>query len=499
MRAAQQRGDRKALVELARLEEMAAQPAQTVGYLGELLMATGAWTEAAAFFWKARRRHPQDFWINFNLAFCLDKSQLPQPDQAIRFYTAAVALNPGNVMAHSNLGGALSAKGRLDEAISEFREAIRLKKDYAEAHYNLANVLRQRGQLDEANAEFNEALQIDPDFAEAHINLGLTLWQQGEFRKALAELRRGSASTRPLRGWQGPHAPAELIKICERLVKREAHLHTILAGKETPASAGEWVELAQLCQPKRLYRAAARFYKEAFVAQPSLTNDLNSHRYNAACAAALAGCGQGKDAAKPDSQERARLLHRALDWLQADLKAWGRLLDRGPNRAQSAAGVASVLQHWLVDPDLAGVRGPEALARLPEAERQPWRKLWADVAATRPEPGRRRLPRRSRPPGSAPRIGPGNEFSRRRMASEVSPRRSVCAPRDGDSCNRAQTSTITRRQSHAVLYLATKADRPQPAPQRRADAPAGAALPAAAGSTGRPLPALHAVRQQPPG
>jgi hypothetical protein len=28
------------------------------------------------------------------------------------------------------------------------------------------------------------------------------------------------------------------------------------------------------------------------------------------------------------------------------------------------------------------VRGPEALARLPQAEREGWRKLWADVAAT---------------------------------------------------------------------------------------------------------------------
>jgi hypothetical protein len=31
---------------------------------------------------------------------------------------------------------------------------------------------------------------------------------------------------------------------------------------------------------------------------------------------------------------------------------------------------------------LSGVRGADALAELPEAERQPWRTLWADVAAT---------------------------------------------------------------------------------------------------------------------
>jgi hypothetical protein len=40
------------------------------------------------------------------------------------------------------------------------------------------------------------------------------------------------------------------------------------------------------------------------------------------------------------------------------------------------------MQTWLEDPDFAGVRGPEAPARLPEAERQAWQQLWADIADT---------------------------------------------------------------------------------------------------------------------
>jgi hypothetical protein len=56
-----------------------------------------------------------------------------------------------------------------------------------------------------------------------------------------------------------------------------------------------------------LYAAAARFFDEAFAAQSSLADDLSSqHRYNAACAAALAGCGQGKDADDLSEQEHAR-------------------------------------------------------------------------------------------------------------------------------------------------------------------------------------------------
>jgi hypothetical protein len=39
------------------------------------------------------------------------------------------------------------------------------------------------------------------------------------------------------------------------------------------------------------------------------------------------------------------------------------------------------LQHWQTDPDLAGLRDPEPLAKLPESEQEACRKLWADVAA----------------------------------------------------------------------------------------------------------------------
>ena len=36
---------------------------------------------------------------------------------------------------------------------------------------------------------------------------------------------------------------------------------------------------------------------------------------------------------------------------------------------------------WKADADLADVRDPDALAKLPEAERKAWQSLWADVDA----------------------------------------------------------------------------------------------------------------------
>jgi hypothetical protein len=61
--------------------------------------------------------------------------------------------------------------------------------------------------------------------------------------------------------------------------------------------------------------------------------------------------------------------------------AWQKLLEKEPDKARAA--VAQQLTHWLEDPDFAGVRGPEALGRLAEAERRDWQKLWDDVEALR--------------------------------------------------------------------------------------------------------------------
>jgi hypothetical protein len=58
--------------------------------------------------------------------------------------------------------------------------------------------------------------------------------------------------------------------------------------------------------------ADVRFFGAAFTAAPGLAEGLQApHRDNAACAAVLAGCGQGKDADKLDDRERGRLRRQA--------------------------------------------------------------------------------------------------------------------------------------------------------------------------------------------
>ena len=58
---------------------------------------------------------------------------------------------------------------------------------------------------------------------------------------------------------------------------------------------------------------------------------------------------------------------------------WDKALDKG--NAQTNAQVRKKMRHWQTDSDLAGVRAKDALARLPNEERQHWERLWSDVDA----------------------------------------------------------------------------------------------------------------------
>jgi serine/threonine protein kinase/Flp pilus assembly protein TadD len=276
--------------------------------------------------------------------------------------------------AHMGLGNALKAKGRRGDAITAYRQAIRLKPEFADAHYALGNVLFP-DRLEEAIAEYRAAIRIHKDYAQVHNNLGNALALQGDLAGAIAEYRKAIELKKDL-----PEAHQNLARALH-LLRLNARLPAVQQRKDQPKDAMECLDFAELCLPpyRKHYAGAARFFGKAFVFQPKLAEDLQGwHRYNAACAAALAGCGRGQEAGKLDARERARLRRQALDWLRADLEAWGRLLNKEQSKIRPV--VVERMRHWLADPDFAGVRGPQAFAQLPEAERAGWQKLWEDVA-----------------------------------------------------------------------------------------------------------------------
>jgi tetratricopeptide (TPR) repeat protein len=400
--------ERAALERLAAEAGVAELSPQLLTALGLALSRSGAdpvplWTAAQA-------RHPADFWLNFHLGNVLVRAK---PEEAIGYYRAALAVRPDTSAAHYNLGTLLYAQGRLDDAIREYRRAIDLDSKLARPHNNLGLALQDQGRLGEAIREYRTALALDPKDANAHSNLGGALYDQGRLGEAIQEHRtalaldpklaqahghlgralleqgrfaEARASTRRFLDLLPPNHPqrrlgTQQLRQCECLLALADRLPALLKGEAKPTDAAERLALAQLCQQyKQLYAAAARFYADAFAEEPRLAEDLQEgHRYNAACAAARAGAGEGIDAPSLDDPEPVRLRAQALGWLQADLAAWTKLLEAGP--PDTRARVRQTLQHWQHDPDLAGLRDAVAVAQLPAGERQACGKLWADVEA----------------------------------------------------------------------------------------------------------------------
>jgi tetratricopeptide (TPR) repeat protein len=343
--------------------------------LGSALEKQGRVAAAVRAYRRALALNPQFARAHYNLGNALNKEG--RWAGAVKAYRRAIALDPKYAPAHNWLGAVLCDHLHdYEGAVAAFRRALALDPKFAMAHYNLGNALMKQGKLALAVSSYRRALALNPQLARAHCNLGLVLQRLGRFTEALAALKRGHALGSPKPRWTYPSA--RWVRHCQRLIELDTRLPAVLAGKTKPRDAAEQIEFANLCLLKHRYGDAAHFFGGAFAARPKLADDFQAgHRYNAACAAALAAAGQGSGAAKLGARGKAQLRGQARTWLQADLALRAKQLqsDNPPER-QAAL---QALTHWQKDPDLAGVRAREALAKLPAAERQEWTKFWAEV------------------------------------------------------------------------------------------------------------------------
>jgi tetratricopeptide (TPR) repeat protein/serine/threonine protein kinase len=342
--------------------------------LGAALAEQNAVAEAIAAYKKAIDYDPKLAQAHCNLGNAFrDQGQLPE---AIAAYQKAIDCDPKNAVAYTSLGNCFRAQKQLPEAIAAYQKAIDCDPKYAKAHYNLGVALLDQKRLPEAIAANQKAIECDRNYAEAHCNLAQALRLQGDFAAALKSLQLGHelGSARP--GW--PYPSAAWVKECQRLLALDQRLAAVLQGKA--AGAAELLALAEFCLVYKKHSGdAVTLYARAFAAQPTLAENLTAqHRYDAACAAALAGTGHDASGAKLTPEAQAQLRQQARTWLQADLDRHARQLKGG--KADAVLRVESRFTHWHTDPDLAGVRDAKALAGLPPAEAETWQTLWADVA-----------------------------------------------------------------------------------------------------------------------
>jgi tetratricopeptide (TPR) repeat protein len=288
----------------------------------------------------AQKRARQDFRLNLELGLALNQSG--RSEEALGHFRAALAVRPESSAAYNGLGTVLFNLGRRKEAGEHFEEALQLDPRSDVAHQNLGVVLQIQGRLDEAIGHFEQAVSIDPHFAWAHANLGTALAQKGRLDEAI------------------DHFEQALRLDPENAAVSHANLGTALGKKGQLKEAIEHLQEA--------VRLSSNLSQTTNLSQA--TNNLAHMRYNAARAA----ISQNAENEQLGEQERTGRRQLALGWLKANVDLASRLQSEG-------TVVPWSLTRWQMDPELAAVRDPAKLAKLPAAERAEWQRLWADVSA----------------------------------------------------------------------------------------------------------------------
>jgi serine/threonine protein kinase/tetratricopeptide (TPR) repeat protein len=329
---------------------------------------------------------------------------------------------------HLALGNALVENGDLPGAIAEYREAIRLGEGDKLRHYKhlgmdwsggnegpshprryLGMALVSAGDLKGAIAEFREVIRILPELVSSDVGLNLCLAlarsgdpagaivvvqqaiQQGTSHRlepipllgAIVVADRADETIRTLRSIReqaaGDRAVVDWIDSAISLTERIATLGPRLPRIVHSASRRA-ASYAGACSDRRFFAASASLWSAAFAVDPALLeNSDEDYRYKAACSAAMAGCGQGKDDPPPDETVKAKLRRQAIEWLRAELAARMKRLEG--SKPEDRADLVWSVRRWKDNGNLAGVRDETKLEKLPEQERKAWQALWADVAA----------------------------------------------------------------------------------------------------------------------
>ncbi len=142
---------------------------------GAQLLAAKRPGEAIVKLNEARALDPNDVaaLINLGGAYVMQG----RPDSAVPVLEAAAQLEPENVMVWTNLAAAylgvlhLASPERQDKAIRAYERALALDRTAPHVNYNLALIHLQREDLEQARAQFVAALEVDPGDRDARLYL----------------------------------------------------------------------------------------------------------------------------------------------------------------------------------------------------------------------------------------------------------------------------------------------------------------------------------------
>jgi tetratricopeptide (TPR) repeat protein/serine/threonine protein kinase len=172
LRTAWEHNDGQALEELAASMDVADQPVVTLALLGRTLRQCGRVEPSVTLLRRAYQRHPNDFWINQDLAHSLMALGPARWQEAHAHCVAALTLRPTSPGIRVNLAITLLYKRDLQAALDVLDDAIRLKPDYAGAWLTRGHVHLRLQHAKESLADCTKAAELTPTSAKAWVGRG---------------------------------------------------------------------------------------------------------------------------------------------------------------------------------------------------------------------------------------------------------------------------------------------------------------------------------------
>ena len=192
--------------------------------------------------------------------------------EAIHNCKLSLRINADNPEAYNNLGNALIRQGKVDEAIKQFIKALTKKPDFVSARNNLGLALERQGKMGDAVYQYNEALKISPDHTSARINLGLALIRQEKIHEAVYQYKE-ALRIDP----ENTEAHMNLGVILGRQGKvQEAIYHYQVALRTNPNNESVHYNLAGILNKNGKIDEAIKHYKKALDIRPDFPEAHNN-------------------------------------------------------------------------------------------------------------------------------------------------------------------------------------------------------------------------------
>jgi tetratricopeptide (TPR) repeat protein/serine/threonine protein kinase len=303
--------DREALEKLADEVSRRDIPPATLFLLADTIKALGDPEKAINLLVRAHGQYPDDLWINDALAWFSWNSRPPRYGDAVRFYTAVLALRPRSSRWHKALGDVLLATNATEEGIAELSRALELQPDDWSVLYSRGQHYANLGEMDKAFADFDRAIELQPDNWDIPYVRSQWYARLSQWDKALAdcdriiELKPGNALSWGLRALY-----------YERLERWDEALSDLSKAIEVePASIHSWSGRARFNEARLHWDGAIADYSRLIELKP---DDAGAWRNRGRCFR-FRGDAQR---AQADFSEALRLNSKAIELKPDDASLW---------------------------------------------------------------------------------------------------------------------------------------------------------------------------------